>query len=519
MKHKQSFITGALILGISGVIAKFLGLFFRWPVTMLIGDEGIGLYQLSYPIYMFIIGIMSGFPIAISKMVSQRVAVGKKVQAHRVFKYSFYILILIGLASSLSIYLSAPYLIKALRWREEAYYSMVAMSAAPVFVAVMSSYRGYFQGLQMMTIPAASQIVEQIGRVIVGVGLTYTFLPFGISYSAAGASFGACAGAVIGCMLLVGGYIKYRRITVPYRIGGDSEGGWSIISELIRTAVPISIGTAVNSIMALMDSVIVPSQLLSAGFGEKMATELYGQLTGKAHVLINVPLTFSMALATSLVPAMSEVSALKCIRRIKTRAESAVKASILLGLPSAAGLFVLADPVLNLIFPGISEGVEVLQILSVSVIFTVVGQTFVSILHGLGDVKSPVRNLAAGSVFKLILVYTLTAMPALNIKGAAISSIVGNLVAAILNYRDAVRRAYISFDIDKMLLRPILSTMAMGMGVYESYKYFLSFTGSNGTSTIISIITGIIIYVLMIFLTGCVTLKEVFKYIKLKKSH
>jgi len=518
MKHKNSFITGALILGVSGVIAKFLGLLFRWPVTMLIGDEGIGIYQLSYPVYIFIIGIMSGFPIAISKMVSQRMAVSKKVQAHRVFKYSFYILLIVGMASSLLIYFSSPYLIKLLRWRQDAYYSMVAISAAPVFVAVLSCYRGYFQGLQMMTMPAVSQIVEQLGRVLFGVSLTYILVPYGISYGAAGASLGACAGAIMGSAVLMAGYIKYKKNIIPYKCYEDGERIWDIVSELIRTAVPISMGTAVNSIMALMDSVIVPGRLIEAGFGQKMATELYGQLAGKAHVLINVPLTFSMALATSLVPAMSEVNALKSIDRVRKRAESAVKASVLLGLPSAAGLFVLADPILNFLFPGISEGSEVLRLLSISVVFTVLGQTFVSLLQGVGDVNSPVKNLAIGSAFKLVLVYTLTAMPILNVKGAAISSIVGNLVAAILNYKDAVKRTYISFDIDKMLLRPVVATMAMAMGVYEAYIYFSSLTGSNGIATIISIITGIIIYVLMVLLTGCMTIKEVFYYIKLKKK-
>lgn len=517
MNKRHSFITGAIILGISGVVAKFLGLFFRWPVTMLIGDEGIGLYQLAYPIYIFIIGILSGFPIAISSMVSQRTALGKSYQAYRVFKVSFYILIFIGTISSVLLYLGAPFLIEALRWRHEAYYSLVAVSGAPLFVAIMYCFRGYFQGLQMMVVPAASQVVEQFGRIIVGVGLTYILMPRGISLSAAGASFGACAGAVFGCTVLICSYIKNRRVMICYQDQEDRESIINIMRCLMSTAIPISIGMTMASMMALIDSVVVPRQLLEAGFSEKMATELYGRLTGKAHVLVNVPLTLSTALGTSLVPAISEVKALRSFSRVKGRAEGAVKIALLMGLPSSAGLFILADPILHLVFPGRSQGAEALELLSLSVVFIVLAQTLVSVLHGVGDVISPIKNLAVGSLLKLVLCYVLTAMPALNIRGAAISSIVGNMAAAILNFKDASARTYLSFDMDKMLLRPLFSTIVMGIITYISYNKMMNFTGSNGISTITSIITGIIVYIFMALAMGCISSSEFIGYIKYRK--
>lgn len=509
MEGKNSFIKGAVILGAAGLAAKLMGLFFRWPVTMLIGDEGIGIYQLAYPVYMFIIGIMSGFPIAISKMVSERMALGKKQQAFFVFKSSFLILLIMGMLSSLLLYICAPFLIKALRWRKDSYYTLVAVAFAPLFVAIMSSFRGYFQGLQMMMLPAASQIVEQLGRVAIGVGLTYLLLPYGISFSAAGASFGACAGAMAGCALLITGYIKNKNHMVLYSQENRGQSMSDIIRELISIAIPISLGMTVGSIMSLIDSVVVPSRLLAAGFSERTATELYGQLTGKAHVLVNVPLTFSMALSTSLVPAMSEVKALRNVNKIKTRAENAVKLSLILGLPSAAGLFVLADPILHLIFPGRSEGVEVLQVLSASVVFIVLAQTLVGILQGVGNVTAPVKNLMIGALVKLLLVYILTPMPLLNVRGAAISSIAGYFVAAVLDLKDVMRYTYFDFDIDRDFLRPLLSTIVMAMAVYFVYNKTIVYSGSSGTSTIISVITGIIVYVVMLLISGAVSLKEI----------
>lgn len=513
MKGKQSFLKGAIILGLAGVIARFLGLFFRWPVTMLIGDEGIGIYQLVYPLYMFIIGLMSGFPVAISRMVSERIALGKRFQAHRVFKYSLVTLFILGILSSLALYLLSPYIISALKWRKEVYYSFAAIALAPAFVSVMDSFRGYFQGLQMMAMPAVSQIVEQLGRVVVGVGLTYILIPYGIAYSAAGATFGACAGAVMGCILLVYGYLKYRRYTIPAGIDEGKEPGIKVIREVLATAIPISLGMTVGSIMSLIDSIVVPARLLSAGFSQKTATQLYGVLTGKAHVLINVPLTLSTALGISLVPAMSEVKAYRSVRRIKMRAETAVKASIILGLPSSIGLYIMADPILHLIFPGQSEGGQVLQILSLSVLFIVIAQVLVSILQGVGDMVSPVKNIFIGSIIKLILSYILTAMPLLNVKGAAISTIAGYSVAAILNFKDMLRQIYFSFDIDKMLLRPLLSSIIMGISVKLLYNMFMDLTEGSGISTIISIIIGIIIYILMLFISGCISGAEAASYI------
>lgn len=517
MRGKQNFLTGAVILGLAGVIARFLGLFFRWPVTMLIGDEGIGIYQLVYPLYMFIIALMSGFPVAISRMVSERAALGKRFQAHRVFKYSLVTLFILGTLSSLVLYLLSPYIISALRWRKEVYYSFVAIALAPVFVSLMDSLRGYFQGLQMMAVPALSQIVEQLGRVVIGVGLTYILMPYGIAYSAAGATFGACAGAIMGFLLLLFSYLKERRYTIPEGIDEGKEAGINVIREVLMTAVPISLGMTVGSIMSLIDSVVVPARLLAAGFSLKTATQLYGVLTGKAHVLINVPLTLSTALGVSLVPAMSEVKAYRNVRKIKMRAETAVKASIILGLPSSIGLYIMADPILRLIFPGQSEGAEVLQVLSLSVLFIVVAQVLVSILQGVGDMISPVKNLFIGSMIKLVLSYILTAMPLLNVKGAAVSTIAGYGAAAILNFKDLFKRVYFSFDIDKMLLRPLLSSIIMGISVRLLYNMFVGFTESSGISTIISIIIGIIIYMLMLLISGCISPAEAASYIRYRK--
>lgn len=171
----------------------------------------------------------------------------------------------------------------------------------------MTIFRGFFQGLQNMTPSAISQIIEQMGRVVFGVGLAVFLLPKGIEYSAGGAAFGATAGAVIGSSYL---YSKYRKIKKSYGIK-KVKSNPEVLNNILKIAIPISLGTTVGSIMNLIDSILVPQKLLQAGFTNTQSTVLYAQLTGKASVIVNVPLTLSMAICTSLIPIIAENFILK----------------------------------------------------------------------------------------------------------------------------------------------------------------------------------------------------------------
>ena len=195
---KQSLIKGSIILGTAGIIAKFLGLFFRWPLILLIGDEGIGYYQLSYPLYMFFVAMASGVPVAMSKIIAEKNAVGDIEGTYEVVKESTYLMLLLGIGTSFILFFFAKPIISFLKWDIKSYYALIGISFAPMIVSIMTIFRGFFQGLQNMTPSGVSQILEQIGRVIIGVGLSFLLLPKGIEYSAGGAAFGAAAGGSAG---------------------------------------------------------------------------------------------------------------------------------------------------------------------------------------------------------------------------------------------------------------------------------------------------------------------------------
>ncbi|NEZ47682.1 polysaccharide biosynthesis protein [Clostridium niameyense] len=505
---KQSLIKGTLILGCAGIIAKFLGLFFRWPLQMLIGDEGVGYYQMSYPLYMFFIAAASGIPVAVSKMVSERKAVGDSKGVALVLKEAMIFMTLMGLGFSSILIVFSKKIIYFLKWDSKSYYSLIGISLAPFFISIMSVFRGFFQGLQNMTYTAKSQIIEQLGRVIIGVGLAYVLLPKGIEYSAGGAAIGAAAGGLLGGLYLISKYFHIKR---EFNIS-KSKRSSLIMTKLLYTAIPISIGSAVGTIMSLIDSALVPQKLLEAGLTYKQSTILYGQLTGKAFTLVNVPLTLSVALCSSLVPIIAESYILNRKIDIIKKLELAIKLSMIIAIPSCLGLSFMARPILNLIFPGQDAGYEILRYLSLVIPFIVLSQTSTAILQGVGKYITPVMNLAIGCVFKIFITLILVPMPNINIYGAVLGTIVGYVVAGILNLKCLKKKLNVSINYYDVIIKPAFASIIMILVVEFIYFYAYNYTISSRIACLIAILAGIIIYSFIIIIMGVLD----YKYIKNK---
>lgn len=417
---KQSLIKGSLILSIAGIFTRALGLFFRWPLIMLIGDEGIGYYQMSYPLYVFFIGIASGVPIAISKIISENNVLEDVNSNFIVIKEAFIAMMILSIGTSVSLFFGAKYIIKIFNWDFKAYYSLIGISIAPIVVSALTIFRGFFQGYQNMTPSAISQIIEQVGRVVFGVGLAIVFLPYGIEFSAGGASFGAVVGGIIAVVYLFIKYIRIKRENNIREIKTDAH----ILNKILNIAIPISLGTSVSTAMSLIDSFLVPQGLLKAGFTSKEATILYAQLTGKASVIVNIPLTISMAICISVIPIIAEVFLLKRYEELQRKVNFIIKLAMIIAIPCYLGLFFMAEPIMKTIFPGKYEGYLILKYLSISIPFIIITQITTSILQGIGRYIIPVINLLIGCMFKAILTIILVPNIKFNIYGAVASSII-----------------------------------------------------------------------------------------------
>ena len=503
--RKQSLVKASIILGVAGILTRFLGLFFRWPLIMLIGDEGIGYYQMSYPLYMFFIAMASGVPVAISKMISEKNATNDIYGSFEVMKESAILMTIIGTGTTLVLFFFAKPIIIFLKWDPKAYYSLIGISFAPIVISFVTIFRGFFQGLQNMTPSAISQILEQIGRVIFGVGLAVFLLPKGIEYSAGGAAFGATAGAVIGGTYL---YSNYRKIKKQYKVK-KIKSNPEILNTILKIAIPISLGTTVSSIMNLIDSILVPQKLLDAGFTSTQSTVLYAQLTGKASVIINIPLTLSMAICTSLIPIIAENFVLKKQKELKNKIDSSLKMATVIAIPCTFGLFFLAEPVMKFIFPGKFEGIEILKYLSLTIPFIIITQTTTAILQGTGNYIKPVINLLIGCIIKIVLTCVLVPMEAFNIYGAVIASLGAYIAVSILNILTMKFTLRVRFSLYEIIMKPAYASAIMMLFVLISYNNIYKNTTSNGISCLVSIFLGMIIYIILIIIFRVFNIEEI----------
>jgi stage V sporulation protein B len=510
--QKQSLLKGTLVLGAAGVIVKILGAVYRIPLANIITSEGMGYYGMAYPIYGFLIAISTtGLPIAISKLVSEKNALGYSSEAHRVFKIAFVTLLGIGFVSSVALFVGARYMVDVFWGNPKAYYSMIAVAPALFFVPLMSAFRGYFQGMQNMVPTALSQIFEQLGRVIIGFVLAIALVPRGLEYAAAGASFGASSGAVSGLVVIYIIYLFnrgkiYRGVqnSPPCSI----EPAKSIMYRLFAIAIPITLGTSVMPLMTLIDLSIVFRRLQFAGFSIDQANRMYGQLSQMAATLINFPQVITVALAASLVPAISESVARRDADGMKRKSVVGMKAGLLIGLPASVGLAVLAKPIMLMLYPKEPEAWAVLQVLAMGFVFLAVIQTATGILQGIGKPMIPVKNLLIGSVFKLVTSYFLTGIAIINIRGAAFGTVVGYMVAAILNYRAVKKEIGIKLRITDTFIKPIAAVGVMAAAVVAAYQGAVRITGSNTLSTLAAVAAGMVLYAVVLLAMGGITANE-----------
>jgi len=471
---KQTFLKSAAILGIAGIIVKIIGAFYRIPLAYIIGPEGIGLYQMAYPIYTTLLYIsIAGIPTAISKMVAERIALGHYREAHRVFKMSLKILILLGFITTLILLIASPLLSMYLE-NSKSLYSFLAIAPSLLFVSMISAYRGYFQGMQQMLPTAFSQIIEQFGKLICGLWLASIWMPKGVQYGAMGAVLGVTISELLALIMLVITY-NIKKGDIKTLVHNDlyrryRQSSKSMFHELLKIAVPITIGGLVIPMVNITDLMIIPKRLRQIGYSVKQSTELYGYITGYVNTLVNLPQVITVALAASLVPSISEAAILKDVNDLREKSSIALRLTILLGMPSALGMAILARPILHLLYPALNNeqlviNAQILQILSIAIIFLTLVQTSSGILQGVGKVGIPVINLFWGALLKIITNFILVGIPLLNIKGAAFATIACYMLAAILDLTAVARYTRIKFEIVPFFIKPALASGVMAAAV------------------------------------------------------
>jgi len=516
MEKNKSFIGGTVILGLAGLVIKIMGAAFRIPLGNIIGASGMGYYQKAYPIYnLFLTLATAGIPTAIARMVAERIALDHHKDAYQVFKASFILLFLTGVFNSSLLYFGADWITNSYMQTPKAVYCMKAIAPALLFCPLMSAFRGYFQGRQNMKPTALSQVFEQLFRVVTGLGLAILLLPKGIEFAAAGASFGATAGGIFGFICIAFIYFKNRKIIQNEFLNSQNnkkESTLHILKEILLIAIPITIGSAVLPIMNTIDMMVVEKRLLSIGYSREIANSLYGELTGFAQPLINFPQVLTQAVSISMVPLVASAFKRKEQDFMQSSICLGIRYAILIAMPCAVGMSVLSKPILMLLYPGQRESAinaaPCLAILAISVIFLGCVHTLTGILQGVGKQIIPVRNLAIGACCKVLVTYTLTAIPSLNVKGAAFGTLTAYSVAAILDYFAVLKYTGAKPEPILSFVKPLIACLWMGLFAFASYRVFSIFLG-NALSTLISIIIAALVYAIMIFVLKAISIEEV----------
>ena len=468
--NNSKFLKGTMILTISSIIVKVIGSLNWIILSRVLGGEGIGLYQMGFPIYLMAITVSSaGVPVAISIITSEKLANKDYRGAKRVFNVSLRLLLISGLVFSSALLFGADFLINQHIIRDaRAYYSIIALAPAVFFVTFLASFRGYLQGWQIMTPTATSEVVEQLVRVITMLVFADLFMPYGLAYAAGGASMGAGAGAFCALLVLMWFYRRLkRRLHAEIEAQDDSiptESAGHIIKRLLKLALPVSLTSLMLPIGANLDLLIVPQRLEAAGFDVRHATELFGYLTGMAVPLVNLATIFTAAMTISLVPSISESRALERFDAIRDKIRLAFRVAMIITFPCFMGLFFLAEKVAALIYnaPGAAGAI---QTMSVGILFLGMHQISTGILQGLGKTAIPVINMILACIVKVVMSWWLTAIPFLGIKGASMATVADFAVAAIINMGFIYKYTGFTFSLGS-LLKPLLASGVMGAVIY-----------------------------------------------------
>lgn len=502
-EQANKLVRGAMLLSVAGIIAKIFSALYRIPLARLVGQEGMGYYETVYPIYSLLVsGLLIGIPNAISKLTSEKIANEDYYNANNIFKYSRYIISVVGFIISLFMIFGADFMIERWEWKSETKYVIYGLALSPIFISVTGTYKGYFQGMQKMLPTALTQIIENVTKVILGISITYFLVKsnYSISYAVGGAAIGTTLGFLLSAIFIYIYYAKNKQfINKDINIEPNTMKFMTVFRKVVNVAIPITVASASYSIMRVIDSNTVFKRITTVN--KDVVNNMMGQL-GYAFTIINVPLTISLALMISIVPAISIAVVKDNYKDLMYKIEVCIRFSLLLALPAAIGIIILSEPLMNMLYHT-SSGYEYLMLLGFCLILIILGQALAAILQGMGKYYIPVASLVISIIVKYVINYYLVATK-LQLMGAVIGSIFYYIVYVIINYTFIKKQTKFRIDIKRVILKPLLSAITMGVSVFFIYNSVNNLVGSNTLSTIISIICGIIIYFGMLIITKAI---------------
>lgn len=531
--RKNSFIVQAGILAAAGIISRLIGLLYRGPLHGVIGDLGLGYYQSAHNYYTIILLISSySIPSAISKVIAQKLALREYRNAHRIFKCALWYVLAVGGAASLLMFFGAGLLCEREILSPQEM-SVLRTFAPTIFIyGILGVLRGYFQAHGSMVQTSVSQILEQIANAVVSVGAAWLLIQ-GVMGTmevpadeagqveravngAVGSAMGAGAG-VLAALLFMAAIYGLNRNTINRRIRNDRHVGTdsykSIMRLIVMIVTPFILSTAIYNLSGTINNTVYTQMFPSWKEMDEVAVfSKWGTFSGQALTLSNIPIAFATAMASAIIPSIAQLAASYDWQRARERIGLAVKTIMLLSIPCAVGLFVLARPITGLLFSNTKEtedlATRLLMALSLSVVFYALSTLNSSILQGLGKVNVPIVHAGIALVVQTVTAVALLRFTELDLYSIAIANTVYSGMMCILN-QWAVRRAVeYRQEIVKTFLIPAIAAGCMGAAAWAAYEGLLLMTDSPKISVVIAILLAVVVYFAMLLLLRGISEEE-----------
>lgn len=519
--RQPNFIIQGFILAIAGILVRIIGLAYRIPLIRIIGDEGMGYYSTAYNLYAVMLLLSSySLPLAVSKMVSARIVNKDYKNAGRIFRVSLFYATIVGALGCGIIYFGADFFANTLFRLPLSKYALLTLAPTVWIMAYLGVFRGYYQGFSTMVPTAVSQIFEQIINAIISVFAAWylceTALKASMSasmvkaYGASGGTIGTGAGALSALLILIILFLsefKKRKFLTKQDSNEKKESYGEITKILIFTVIPVIASTAIYNINSIIDSSIFGISMNMLGRAADTAKE-YGIYTGKYLILINVPVAISNALSSSLIPTLSRAVSKNDKGGIEQGISLAIRFAVLISIPAAIGLAILAEPIITLLFGRSMMAIRMMQFGSVAIVFYSISTISNAILQGTNNMSIPVKNAVLSLIVHIIALIIMLNIFKMGIYAMVYANIIFALCMCIfnalairnlLNYKQEVLKTYIG---------PIFSAGIMGFFAYIMYKYLIKFNLNNIILCVLPFLISIIIYPVALIKTHSISEAE-----------
>lgn len=518
-KSESGFLVQGSILAIASIISRIIGLLYRIPLTAIIGDIGNDYYGAAMEVYSILLLISSySLPLAVSKLVSTRVAKSERKNAYRLFKGALIFALISGTIAALIVYFGAEFITVYLVKTPLSIFALKVLAPTLLIVAVLGVVRGFFQGMGTMMPSAVSQLIEQIINAVVSIWTAYMLFgygsrigavlgnseQYGAAYGAAGGTIGTGVGALAALLFVLFVFTVYRPVYKRQMLRDRRNGEESyrnIFFILFMTIVPVLLSTTIYNISSILDMGIFKHVAAAQGYEETTYSTMWGIFSGKYKTLINVPIAIASSMAASSVPSLATAFASRDIPQVRRKVASSIRFIMVIAFPCAVGMGVLASPILQLLFHDAREmPARMLQVGAVSIVFYSLSTLSNGILQGIDRMKAPVKNAVITLALHIGVLIALMYGLDLNIYAVVWANTFFSFFMCILNGR-AIRK-YLKYrqEIVKTFLIPGIASAIMGGAVYGVYQLLMKFVKINAIATVISIVAGIIVYGIFLLL-------------------